>query len=99
RMELELLFDGSGQIPAEEHQRIATVALGVKEPPGFLWCMVHVIARGWLATPLLAERRSDAAKCSREVTQERRTCGKRMSPHTDELHHRFHRAAAPDASG
>lgn len=35
-MELELLFYGLGQVPAEEHERVATVALWMQETPRFL---------------------------------------------------------------
>ena len=38
-VQLELLFYGFGQIPAEEHKGVTAVAFGVKESPGFLRCV------------------------------------------------------------
>lgn len=40
-MQFELLLDGAGQVPAKEDQRIAAMAFGVKEAPGFLWSWIQ----------------------------------------------------------
>lgn len=37
-MQLELLLDGTREIPAEKYERVAPEALGMQETPGFVRC-------------------------------------------------------------